>query len=193
MKTVNCPACQAVNPDAEANPVCHSCGEPLLMALLEQNIADLGAATAKMRELTAPRKSFYTFNGFGTTLLDYRPAGDDKYEATRWVTAMFVPLVPLADYVVRPQEETRSYGRESFRFEIISKKTLSWGRVLRTYLHALVGVAVPILYFWNGKKVERALGPYPAIGLALAAIVFGGYVIFYVIKNDHTAYKKAKA
>jgi hypothetical protein len=65
--------------------------------------------------------------------------------------------------------------------------------VLRTYLLALVGVGVPVLYFWNGKAVERALGPYPAVGLALVAIVFGGYVIFYVIKNDHAAYKKAKA
>ncbi len=193
MKTVTCPACQTVNQNVEAASACHSCGQPLATALLEQTIANLSAATAKMRGLSAPRKSFYTFNGFGTTLLDYRPAGDDTYEATRWVTAMFVPLVPLADYVVRPQEEARSYGRESFRFEIVAKKTLSWGRVLRTYLLALVGVAVPVLYFWKGKKVERALGPYPAVGLALAAIVFGGYVIFYVIKNDHTAYKKAKA
>ncbi|MCA1614011.1 MAG: hypothetical protein LC800_07645 [Acidobacteria bacterium] len=106
---------------------------------------------------------------------------------------MFVPLAPLADYVVRPQAEERSYGRETYRFEIVSRKSLSWGRVVRTYLLAAIGVGVPVLYFWNGKSVERALGPYPAVGLALAAVVFGGYVIFYVIKNEHGAYKKAQA
>src|SRR5215207_8048786 len=145
MKTVTCPACQTVNENAEPDSACRSCGQPLAAALLEQSIADLRAATEKLGAMTAPRKSFYTFNGFGTTLLDYRRGdGDDgTYEATRWVTAMFVPLVPLGDYVVRPQEEERSYGRESYRFEIVSRKSLSWGRVARTYLLALVGVAVP--------------------------------------------------
>jgi hypothetical protein len=193
MKTVTCPACQTVNENAEANSACRSCGRPLAAALLEQSIADLRQLTEKASRMAAPRKTFYTFNGFGTTLLDYRPAGGDgTYEATRWVTAMFVPLVPLADYVVRPREEERSYGRESYRFEVVERKGLSWGRVVRTYLLASVGVAVPALYFWNGKAVERAIGPYPAVGLALVAIVFGGYVIFYRIKNEHTAYKKLK-
>jgi hypothetical protein len=195
MKTVTCPACRTANENAEANTACRSCGQSLAAALLEQSIADLRQLTEKVSRMTAPRKTFYTFNGFGTTLLDYRRAGDDDgtYEATRWVTAMFVPLVPLADYVVRPQEEERSYGRESYRFEIVERKRLSWGRVLRTYLIAAAGVAVPVLYFWNGKSVERALGPYAAVGLGLAAVAFGGYVIFYVIKNEHRAYRKAKA
>lgn len=193
MTTVTCPACRAVNENVEAGAHCRACGESLAAALLEQSIADLKSVTERMSRVAAPRKSFYTINGFGTTLLDYRPSGDGTYEATRWVTAMFVPLVPLGDYVVRPQEELRTYGRESFRFEIVERKSLSWGRVLRTYLLAAVGLAVPVLYFWNGKAVERAIGPYPAVALGLAAVVFGGYVIFYLIKNEHTAYKKLKA
>jgi hypothetical protein len=193
MKTVTCPACQTVNENVEAGANCRSCGESLAGALLEQSIAELRALNERVSHLSAPRKSFYTFNGFGTTLLDYRPAADGTYEATRWAVAMFVPLVPLGDYVIRPQEEQRTYGRETHRFEVVSRKALSWGRVLRTYLTAAVGVGVPVLYFWNGKAVERALGPYAAVGLGLAAIVFGGYVIFYRIKNEHIAYKHLKA
>lgn len=191
MKTVTCPACGNVNRNVEAGASCGACGASLAAALLEQSIADLRAVTEKMSRLQEPRKSFYTFNGFGTTLLDYRPSGaDGLYEATRWAVAMFVPLVPLGDYVIRPQEEKRSYGRETHRFEVVERRPLSWGRVLRTYLTAAVGVGVPLVYFWNGKAVERAIGPYPAVGLGLAAIIFGAYVIFYRIKNEHTAYKK---
>src|ERR1041385_8885862 len=101
--TVECPACKTVNPDAEVNSKCSACGEPLAAAVFQQGVDELKRLTERMREQTAP--SFKTFNGFGTTLLDYRQRDDGTWEATRWVVAMMLPLVPLASYRIRPKRQ----------------------------------------------------------------------------------------
>src|SRR5215212_11317100 len=92
--TVNCPACQSVNPDAGVNSPCSKCGEPLGAAVLQRSIDDLRRLTERMQELSAP--SFKSFNGFGTTLLDYHERGDGGWVASRWVVAAGFPLAPLA-------------------------------------------------------------------------------------------------
>jgi hypothetical protein len=191
MKTVACPDCRTVNQNVEAASVCQSCGRPLAEALLEQSIADLRAATLKLGELTAPRKSFYTFNGFGTTLLDYRPRAGGDWEATRWVVALFVPLVPLSDYVIRPKSQERSYGREVSRFEVLDKIPLSAGRVVRVYLLVAAGLLPIILGSLNSTWVNRALGGPKAFFAMLALVAWAAYVILFKIKNEHKAYKQA--
>src|SRR5919112_448703 len=107
--TVNCPACQTVNPDVEVNAKCSNCGEPLAAAVFQHSIDALKKITDRMKEASAP--SFNTFNGFGTTLLDYRERGDGTWEAPGWVVAAMFPLAPLASYVTRPRRQQNSYGR----------------------------------------------------------------------------------
>src|SRR5215212_10923022 len=107
--TVACPACKTVNPDAEVNSKCSACGEPLAAAVIQHSIDNLKKLTERMQEMNAP--SFKTFNGFGTTLLDYRRRDDGSWEATRWVVAMMLPLVPLATYRILPKRQENSYGR----------------------------------------------------------------------------------
>src|SRR3954470_25064335 len=107
--TVACPACKTVNADAGVNSKCSACGEPLAAAVLQQSIDDLKKLTERMQELNAP--SFKTFNGFGTTLLDYRRRDDGSWEATRWVVAAMLPIVPLATYRILPKRPQNRYGR----------------------------------------------------------------------------------
>lgn len=192
MKTVTCPDCNTLNQNVEAASVCQSCGGSLAAALWEQSIADLRAATEKLGELTAPRKSFYTFNGFGTTLLDYRPRAGGDWEATRWVVAMFIPLVPLSDYVIRPKSQERSYGREVSRFEVLDKIPLSAARVVRVYLLVAAGLLPIILGSLNSSWVNRTLGGPKAVFAMLAAFAWAAYVIFFKIKNEDKAYKRAE-
>ena len=196
--TVACPACKTVNPDAEVNSKCSSCGEPLAAAVIQQSIDDLKRLTGRMQELNAP--SFKTFNGFGTTLLDYRARDDGAWEATRWVVAAMLPLVPLASYVINPKRQQNSYGRMESYFEILGRAPLSATRVLRVYALVAVGLAPVILGFLNSSSVDRtikvALGPklggVVAMLAMLASIVWGAYIIFFKIKNDSKAYKKAE-
>jgi hypothetical protein len=185
--TVACPACKTVNRDAGVNSKCSACGEPLAAAVIQQSIDDLKRITERMQELNAP--SFKTFNGFGTTLLDYRQRDDGAWEATRWVVAMMLPLVPLSTFVIRPKRQENSYGRMESYFDITGRAPLSVARILRVYALVVVGLAPVILGFMNSSWVNHTLGgPLAALAM-VASVVWAAYVIFFVIKNDSKAYK----
>jgi hypothetical protein len=45
----------------------------------------------------------YTLNGFGTTYYGHRdPAEDGSYVTTLWITALYVPILPLGSHRVLP-------------------------------------------------------------------------------------------
>ncbi len=187
--TVNCPACQTVNPDAGINSTCSNCGELLGTAVLQPTLDDIKRLTERMRELNAP--SFRTFNGFGTTLLDYYERGGG-WAASRWVVAAGLPLVPLASYVIRPKRQEASYGRMESYFEILERIPLSPARILRVYGLMLLGLAPIVLGSMNSSWVNRTLGG-PLAALAMfASVAWAAYLIFFRIKNDSKAYKQPK-
>lgn len=193
--TVNCPACRALNHEADVNARCSDCGEPLGVAVFQYHADEIKKLTERAKELTAP--SFNTFNGFGTTLLDYRERGDGTWEATRWVVAAMFPLVPLGTYVINPKRQQNSYGRMESYFEILGRAPVEPLRVLRVYALMILGLAPVVLGFMNSSRIDRAikgaLGPkYGGIVAALAmvaSVAWGVYIIFFRIKNDSKAYK----
>ena len=197
--TVNCPACQTVNVDADVNTKCSNCGEPVGVAVFQYHADEIKKITERAKELTAP--SFNTFNGFGTTLLDYRERGDGTWEATRWVVAAMFPLVPLGSYVINPKRQQNSYGRMESYFEILGRTPLSPARILRVYALLLLGLAPVVLGFMNSKLIDRtikdAFGPkfggIVAVLAMLATVAWGVYIIFFRIKNDSKAYKAKSA
>lgn len=196
--TVNCPACQTSNPEADVNSKCSACGEPLGVAVFQHSLDEIKKITERVQEMGAP--SFNTFNGFGTTLLDYRERGDGTWEATRWVVAAMFPVVPLGSYVIRPKRQQNSYGRMESYFEILGRTPIAPLRVLRVYALLLLGLAPVVIGFMNSSRIDstikRALGAkYGGIVAALAmvaSVVWGAYIIFHRIKNDSKAYKAPK-
>lgn len=189
--TVNCPACRTLNPDADVNSKCSGCGELLGVAVIQHSLDEIKQVTGRMKELNAP--SFNTFNGFGTTLLDYRERGDGTWEATRWAVAAMFPIVPLGSYVINPKRQQNSYGRMESYFDILGRTPLSPARVLRVYALLLLGLAPVVLGFMNSSWVNRTLGG-PLAALAMfASVAWGAYIIFFRIKNDSKAYKAKSA
>ena len=197
--TVNCPACQALNPDADVNTRCSNCGEPVGVAVFQHSLDEIKKLTERMKEASAP--SFNTFNGFGTTLLDYREREDGTWEATRWVVAAMLPLVPLGSYVIKPKRQQNSYGRMESYFEVLGRTPLSPARILRVYGLLILGLAPVVLGFMNSRLIDRtikgAFGPkfggILAMLAMLATVAWGVYIIFFRIKNDSKAYKTKSA
>ena len=187
--TVNCPSCQTVNPDADVNTLCSSCGEPVGVAVFQHSVDEILRLTERARELNAP--SFKSFNGFGTTLLDYRRRDDGGWEASRWVIAAGLPVAPLASYVISPKRQEASYGRMESYFEILGRVPLSPARILRVYALVGLGLAPVVLGFMNSRWVNRTLGGPLAVLAMLASIVWAAYVVLFLIKNDTRAYKRA--
>jgi len=189
--TVNCPTCQTLNPDAGVDSRCSACGEPLAAAVLQHSIDELRRLNERMAESYAP--AFRSFNGFGTTLLDYRALTDGTWEATRWVVAAGLPIVPLASYVIRPKRQKNGYGRMESFFEILGRVPLAPARILRVYGLALLGLAPIVVGSLNSSWVNRTLGgPLAALAM-VASVAWGVYVIFFLIKNDNKPYKNATA
>src|SRR5882672_9313664 len=188
MKSLSCPACNAVN--AEGAAACSSCGASLAAANFAQNIQELEQLTERLRQFNAPGKSFNSFNGCGTMLLDYRARKDGTYEAIRWVTVFFLPIIPLSAYVIEPTSQEFSYGREVARFSIVDQAPLSVARVLRTYLLAVIGLAPVILGFLNSSTINHLLSGPKAFLAMLLTIAWGIYIIFFRLKNEGKAYKR---
>jgi hypothetical protein len=191
METIVCSSCNTTNNLDSDN--CANCGTSLATEKLEHSINELRKTTEKFRELTTPRKSFYSFNGCGTMLLDYRALPDGTYEATRWVTLFSLPLIPLSAYVIQPESQEHSYGRETSKFSILDKKSVSIARILRTYLLVVIALAPIIVGSYYSSWVNRTLGGPKAFFAMLAAIIWGGYIIFFRLKNDSKAYKSKRA
>jgi hypothetical protein len=187
MQTVACPSCNFVNADAVTDSKCARCGEPLIVSLLQQHIDELKRTTDRFQELTAP--SFKSFNGCGTTLLDYRQLPDGTWEATRWVIIIGLPIVALAAYRIQPTRQENSYGQMSSYFKILGPIPLLTSRILRVYALMLAGLAPIVLGSLNSSAVNRTLGGVPAFFAMLACVAWGVYIIFFKIKNDGKAYK----
>ena len=187
MKVVNCTNCSAENADARPESKCRECGEPLAPALLQKSLDELKGLTAKLQDARTP--SFYSFNGFGTMLLDYRALPDGNYEAVRWVTALWLPLVPLAAYRIRPLEQERTYGRETSKFRVLEKTSLSASRIVRTYALAAAALLPPVLGVVYADEINRAVRGLWALGLMVLMAVWAGSIIFFKIPNQGKAYK----
>lgn len=191
MKTTSCTNCGAVTDTAALT--CSKCGVSPAAAKIEHSVTELKQLTQKLRELNAPRHSFNSFNGCGTMLLDYRALPDGTYVATRWVTVLFLPLVPLSAWVIEPTGQEVSYGRETSRFSIIASTPVSPARALRTYLLVAIGLAPVIIGSFNSHALNHVLGGPVAFFAMLATIAWGIYIIFFRLKNDGKAYKATRA
>lgn len=189
MKTIACPACKTINDYELQN--CVSCGEPLVTAKLEANMAAIRAATARMNHsaAAASRGGFSSINGFGTTLLDYRPRGEGTWEADRWVIAAGIPLVPLGGYVIQPHHQEFGYGRHTTSFSVLDRIPLSAQRVARIYLVIAIGLLPLVLGWMNARWLERTLGGGKAFLLMLVCVVFAGYMVLVRTRNDSKVYK----
>ncbi|MFL6208874.1 MAG: hypothetical protein ACJ74W_08495 [Pyrinomonadaceae bacterium] len=191
MSTIACPSCSFVS--SLEDSACPQCGESLAAAKIQHAADEIQRVTEEFKERTAPRKAFHTFNGFGTTLLDYRAMPDGTYEATRWAVALMLPVFPIATYVIQPQTQEHSYGRSTSKFSIVGKGQLSAARTVRTYLLAVVGLLPLALGSLNSSWVNHTLGgPYAALAMLLC-FAWAIYIVMIRIPNEGKAYKSKPA
>ena len=192
MKTVTCPSCKFVNVNATAESVCTNCGESLAAALFQQSVDELKKLTDKLQQIQKPARPFYSFNGFGTTLLDYRALPDGTYQATRWIIALFLPVFPLKTYIIEPLTQESGDGQETSRFKILGQTSLSAVRVLSTYVLAVAALLPGILGFIYSQEINRVVRGVYALVLMILMVVWATYIIFFKMKNEGKAYRSRK-
>jgi hypothetical protein len=108
----------------------------LAVAELEARDYDLPSLLAEVENKRKTRRRgnvsgcMFTFNGIGTKLYGKAKQDDGSYIATKWIVFLFVPLIPLASYLVLDWENT---GILSRNYELI-KVPLNKKQVGKTYL-----------------------------------------------------------
>lgn len=205
MSQVKCPSCEFDNPPLQAN--CQRCGAALPVTpgdssedaeeQVRRITERLAAINDEMREITTPVRTT-SFNGCGVMLLDYRPVGDGNYEATRWVTAFGIPIIPLSVWKIHPRKFSQDIRGERQSFDLLDKRRITVDRFLRPYLFLALGALPFILayYFTDLRPVVyglgRMLGTWVAVGFMILLIVLVLVWIGFIMTRFHNADKAYK-
>jgi len=98
----------------------------------------------------------YTLNGFGTRYYGRREGGEDgSYITTLWVTALYIPLLPLGSYRVMPVGKGTNWIVHASQSYMTRKVSLCWEQIWHVYM---VGLPVLILFgglIWASEKDDR--------------------------------------
>jgi hypothetical protein len=158
MPNLKCKACGLVN--FASAQTCKRCETPLL----EQSAPTSVESAPHVSQAGAPKDGAdfsrilpkpETFNGIGVDLRGYRQLSADTYQVTRFFTILYIPLIPISTWVIRPltRELSALTTSEKFSFELLEDKGLELNDVLRVYGGFLLWVVL-------------AFGPF-ALGLML--------------------------
>jgi hypothetical protein len=125
----------------------------------------------------APTARLY---GTGIALLDYRKVAENTYEATRWVTVLYVPIIPGPTWLVRPLGSAAiPLGGTVREFEKIGEKATPGDRILKTLLvgwtMAILAVAPLALFATVGRRLTGPLGTVALIAAVAVPLVLLGY------------------
>lgn len=149
MSSLRCSACGLVN--FASAEVCKRCATPLTGHAAAgggtKAPSHTHGAAAASKGGTAPVPVLLqpeTINGIGVDIRDHRKLSDETYLVTRCVTFLWVPLIPLSVWVIRPINRELSFltTSETHNFERLEDRDLDLESVLRLYGLFLLWVAL---------------------------------------------------
>jgi hypothetical protein len=168
MPNIKCQACGLTN--FTSAQTCKRCQEPLLGQSATETRAEESARPRSQARVPKTGVDYSrillkpeTINGMGVDLLGYRQLSADTYQVTRCFTLLWIPLIPISTWVIRPlnRELSTFTASERFNFELIEDKGLIVEDVLRLYGSFLLwgtlafGPFALSLLLLNAEKVER--------------------------------------
>lgn len=93
----------------------------------------------------------FTYNGFGTIFYGEGDRREDgSFISTEWITAAYVPLIPLKSFrLVRCKEADASFViMHSEGYQVLETLSICWPQVLRTYSFLAIVAAWWSLAIW---------------------------------------------
>lgn len=128
----------------------------------------------------------YSVNGTGIRLLDYRQVSADVYEATRWVTFFFVPLIPISTWLIRPgTAEGHGTGVE-YQFQIVGSRPMRVDAIVRKYAITVAALIPLVLLLW--LKPEQGLPPSIQLTITLGAVAWCFGLLFFSARSGSHLY-----
>jgi hypothetical protein len=99
------------------------------------------------------RNGMYLFSGVGVGFRgrDFKSESDRVAGIelrTRWIIALWLPLIPLGSYRIRRSNRLTPDGRTKRVLELFSKEPLSLRQVFRMWSLTAVGIAVLVVVYY---------------------------------------------
>lgn len=179
------------NPETSVEPTNNP--EKSLKEITEQ----LASMRERLEESLIPVKTT-SFNGCGIMLLDYRAVEDGNYEATRWITAFALPLIPLSVWKITPKKYNYDRSGEQQTFCLVAKSRLTITRILYPYLVVAFGVLPFVLAYYFAdlnpflRIISRNIGDWAAVGIIILLIILVLFWIGFIFTRMHNAEKAYK-
>jgi hypothetical protein len=97
----------------------------------------------------------FSISGCGTNFYGWSGVRrDGSYIATEWITALYLPIIPLRSFRVRRGRGINLVVFSSRSYQIIEKLPLYWPQVFRAYFLLAWWVAT-VCIFWQMKLDDR--------------------------------------
>jgi hypothetical protein len=131
--------------------------------------------------------------GTGVGLLDYRPAGLGEYEATRWFTVLYVPLIPGPTWVIRPRGAGSTIVVPPMltvhSFDRVAERDTPKARIARTYalgvISACAGFGPAALAMWAYDHLPQNV----ALLAIVASIAPPLAILWYLNGREENVYR----
>ena len=139
--------------------------------------------------MTIPKRLWlkpYSVNGTGIRLRDYRATGAGVYEATRWLTLFFIPLLPISTWLIRPGTAEGSGLGVEYQFQIIGSRPLRLAAVVRTYARTIAAIIPLALLIWLDPAHGTAV--WFETTVVIAACVWSFALIFFGERSGRRLY-----
>jgi hypothetical protein len=127
----------------------------------------------------------YSVNGTGIRLLDYRRVSADTYEATRWLTVLFIPVLPIGALLIRPGTAEGIGTMMQYSFQLLGKRPMNWGRVARMYAMTLLAALPVSLCAWLETPGENT---NMWVALLILSVLWGIGVMVFTQRGGRAMY-----
>lgn len=136
----------------------------------------------------APTGRFY---GTGIGLMDYRKVGEHEYEATRWLTILYVPVAPGPTWRIRPISSSYIPALGVMRqFDKLGEVPTPRDRIIRMYVVGWSSAVASIVPLVLVTMLMNRLPGWLQTPLILAAFVPPMALLIHVDKQEARAFDK---
>lgn len=133
----------------------------------------------------------FTFYGTGLSLMSFRKEPGGTLNATLWLTVLFLPLIPISAWRIRPSGTSGmrigAVVGDRFHFQVLRQEPLDPGLVLKTYAQTVAFAALGLgpfaaLVFFLKPIITTPPVPAWAIALEFAAVIWP--IVLLGIQNN---------
>jgi hypothetical protein len=132
----------------------------------------------------------YSVNGTGIRLLDYQQVSAGTYQVTRWLTILFIPILPIGALLIRPGTAEGVGTSMQYNFQLLGKRPMPWKRIARMYgmtLLAALPVTLCAVFETPGEQTNMFLA------LFIFSILWAIGVLIYAQRGAGSVYHSPAA